>query len=107
MKNQNRLLIAIAATLAISTGASLAAEENAQEPTPGPAQKVGNAVERGAEATGRGVKRAVNATARGIKRGAKAAARGIGHGAEATGRAISRTAKKVGGSGSTEQKTEN
>ncbi|WP_263772637.1 hypothetical protein [Propionivibrio soli] len=107
MKNQNRLLIAIAATLAISTGASFAAEENAQEPTPGPAQKVGNAVERGAEATGRGVKRAVNATARGIKRGAKAAARGIGHGAEATGRAISRTAKKVGGSGSTEQKTEN
>ena len=80
---------------------SARAEESTDSSTikssPGPVDKVANAVKRGASAAATGIERGVKAAANGIERGAKATAKGIEHGAQATGKAAHRVADKIGG----------
>ena len=57
---------------------------------PGPVDRAGHAVQRGAQAAAHGVDRGAKAAASGIERGARAAAGGIERGASAAGRGIRR-----------------
>lgn len=55
--------------------------------------KVGDAVERGAQATANGIEHAAEATKHGIEKGAQATERGVKRGVEATANGVKRAAK--------------
>lgn len=82
---------------------SQAAESDSQ--SPGVVQKVGDAIERGAEAAASGVQRGAKAAAHGVERaadatarGVKAAAKGVERGATAAADGVETAANKVKGS---------
>ena len=84
-----RLVAAIAVLTAMASGPAVANE------SPSPPQRVGQALERAAEATGRGVKRGVEATSHGVQVGVKATARGLSRAGEAVEHATHKAAEKV------------
>ncbi len=92
------LAAALVTTLSTSNSPALAHDTTKPAPqtSPGVAQKVENAIERGVSAAASGVERGVKAAAAGITKGAKAAAHGIERAASATAGAVEKTADKVG-----------
>jgi hypothetical protein len=78
-------LLAAALLAAIASCAALAAE------SPSVPQRVGHAVERGAQATERGLKRGVEATSHGVQVGVKA----TGHGLSRAGTAVEHATHKA------------
>ena len=109
MHTLSKTIISVSLLLLLGhAGAEEASDSSTIKSSPGPVDKVANAIKRGAsaaatgiehgvKAAAHGIERGANATARGIERGASATARGVERGASATGRAPHRVADKVGG----------
>lgn len=92
---QNALAATAVVALASMVPGLVLAQDTSSTGVSGVVQRVGDALERGAQAAARGIERGAKAAEHGIRVGVQATARGIERGAQATAKAAATVAKKL------------